>query len=130
NDIKEKPIKELQAGLDYTKEDSKKELEQAQMIFTTNPNKLNEADFIIVAVPTPITENKLPNLLPVLKASETIAKHMRKGTIVVYESTVYPGATEEECVPVLEKYSKFKSGKDFFVGYSPERINPGDKVNT
>jgi len=129
-DINENRIKELQAGLDYTKEVSKKDLEQAQMIFTTDPNRLNEADFIIVAVPTPITENKLPNLLPVLQASETIAKHMRKGTIVVYESTVYPGATEEECIPVLEKYSKLKNGKDFFVGYSPERINPGDKINT
>src|SRR5699024_8070746 len=79
---------------------------------------------------TPITENKQPDLTPLLKASETVGKHMSKGTIVVFESTVYPGATEEDCVPVLEKHSGLVSGKDFFVGYSPERINPGDKVNT
>src|SRR5699024_8590646 len=91
---------------------------------------LSEADFIIVAVPTPITENKQPDLTPLLKASETVGKHMSKDTIIVFESTVYPGATEEDCVPVLEKHSGLTSGKDFFVGYSPERINPGDKVNT
>src|SRR5690606_7155841 len=79
---------------------------------------------------TPINENKQPDLTPLLKASETIGKNMSQGTIIVYESTVYPGATEEECVPVLEKYSGMTCGEDFYVGYSPERINPGDKERT
>src|SRR5699024_596241 len=89
-----------------------------------------KADFIIVAVPTPINRHKQPDLTPLLKASESVGSVMNKGTIVVYESTVYPGATEEDCVPVLEKFSELKSGEDFFVGYSPERINAGDKVHT
>lgn len=129
-DINEQRIKELQKGIDYTNEVTQKDLEQSKIIFTSDGKKLSEADFIIVSVPTPINENKLPNLTPVLKASQTIGKYMSKGTIIVYESTVYPGATEEECIPVLEKHSKLKNGKDFFVGYSPERINPGDKINT
>jgi len=129
-DISEERIKELNDGNDFTNEVSDEDLAKADMTFTSDATMLKDADFIIVAVPTPITENKLPDLTPVLKASETVAKNMSKGTIIVYESTVYPGATEEECVPVLEKYSNLKSKEDFFVGYSPERINPGDKVNT
>lgn len=129
-DINEARIKDLQNGIDFTNEVDEKDLTEADMTFTSDPNELSKADFIIVAVPTPITENKQPDLTPLLKASETVGKHMSKDTIVVFESTVYPGATEEDCVPVLEKHSGLISGKDFFVGYSPERINPGDKVNT
>lgn len=129
-DVNEERIKDLQNGIDFTNEVESKDLLQADMTFTSDPTGLSEVDFIIVAVPTPITENKQPDLTPLLKASETVGKHMSKDTIVVFESTVYPGATEEDCVPVLEKHSNLVSGKDFFVGYSPERINPGDKVNT
>lgn len=129
-DINEERIKELKAGYDFTNEVSKADLEKAEVTFTSDPDMLSKVDFIIVAVPTPITENKQPDLTPLLKASETVGTHMSKDTIVVYESTVYPGATEEECVPVLEKHSNLVNGKDFFVGYSPERINPGDKINT
>ena len=129
-DINEARIKDLQKGIDFTNEVEQADLNQADMTFTSDPTKLSEADFIIVAVPTPITETKQPDLTPLLKASETVGKHMSKDTIVVFESTVYPGATEEDCVPVLEKHSGLVNGKDFFVGYSPERINPGDKVNT
>jgi len=129
-DINEERIQELQAGKDFTNEVSTKDLKETEVTFTSDPSQLKEADFIIVAVPTPITENKLPDLTPMLKASETVGRNMSEGTIVVFESTVYPGATEEECVPVLEKYSSLTNGEDFFVGYSPERINPGDKVNT
>jgi len=129
-DINEDRIKDLQNNIDFTREVEQTDLEQADMIFTSDQKKLSEADFIIVAVPTPITENKQPDLTPLLKASETVGKHMSKDTIIVFESTVYPGATEEDCVPVLEKHSGLVSGKDFFVGYSPERINPGDKINT
>lgn len=129
-DINEARIKDLQNGIDFTNEVEAKDLKAADMTFTFDPSELSKANFIIVAVPTPITENKQPDLTPLLKASETVGKHLSKGSIVVFESTVYPGATEEDCVPVLEKHSGLVSGKDFFVGYSPERINPGDKVNT
>src|SRR5690625_502338 len=129
-DINEDRIKDLLNNIDFTREVEQTDLEQANMTFTSDPEKLSEADFIIVAVPTPITENKQPDLTPLLKASETVGKHINKDTIVVFESTVYPGATEEDCMPILEKNSGLTSGKDFFVGYSPERINPGDKVNT
>ncbi len=129
-DINETRIKELQNNTDITNEVTTFDLKQADMTFTSDPTKLSEVDFIIVAVPTPINKNKQPDLTPLLKASETVGKHMSKNTIVVFESTVYPGATEEDCIPVLEEHSNLISGKDFFVGYSPERINPGDKVNT
>ncbi|UOQ95058.1 nucleotide sugar dehydrogenase [Halobacillus shinanisalinarum] len=129
-DIDEKRIEGLKQGFDITNEVEQDELTSSSVNFTSNPNDLSKANFIIVAVPTPITENKQPDLTPLLKASETIGKHLTSNTIVVYESTVYPGATEEECVPVLEKTSGLKCGEDFFVGYSPERINPGDKEHT
>src|SRR5690625_2836524 len=129
-DINEARIKDLQNNYDFTNEVEKADLEQVDMTFTSDPTLLSEANFIIVAVPTPITENKQPDLTPLLKASETVGKHMSKDTIVVFESTVYPGATEEDCVPVLEKHSNLVNGEDFFVGYSPERINQGDKINT
>ncbi|ASK62287.1 GDP-mannose dehydrogenase [Virgibacillus phasianinus] len=129
-DINEQRIESLKQGYDKTNEVESYDLEDTSVTFTSDPTDLNKVNFIIVAVPTPITENKQPDLIPLVKASETIGKNISKGTIVVYESTVYPGATEEECVPVLEKASGLKCGVDFFVGYSPERINPGDKEHT
>src|SRR5699024_4146765 len=109
-------------GTDTTNEVTDEDLAQASIEFTSDPTALKRADFIIVAVPTPINENKQPDLTPLLKASETVGSNLSKGTIVVYESTVYPGATEQDCLPVLEKASGMTSGEDFFVGYSPERI--------
>lgn len=129
-DINENRIETLKSGIDYTNEVEPEDLKEAQIEFTSNGEKLKEADFIIVSVPTPINAHKQPDLTPLLKASETVGASLKKGTIVVYESTVYPGATEDNCVPVLEKASGLVCGKDFFVGYSPERINPGDKVHT
>jgi UDP-N-acetyl-D-galactosamine dehydrogenase len=129
-DINEHRINTLKQGIDYTKEVESQDLLESDIDFTNDPSRLREADFIIVAVPTPITETKQPDLTPLMKASETVGSNLQKGAIVVYESTVYPGATEEVCVPVLEKASGLKAGVDFFVGYSPERINPGDKEHT
>jgi UDP-N-acetyl-D-glucosamine/UDP-N-acetyl-D-galactosamine dehydrogenase len=129
-DINKNRIESLKSGTDYTNEVTDEELQSSNIDFTSDGSKLSEADFLIVAVPTPINEHNQPDLTPLVKASETVGKHLSKGTIVVYESTVYPGATEEVCVPVLEKFSGLKYGEDFFVGYSPERINPGDKEHT
>lgn len=129
-DISEQRIKELKKGYDRTNEVNNEKLSKTNIVFTADKNELKKADFIIVAVPTPINKHNQPDLTPLLKASESVGSVMNKGTIVVYESTVYPGATEEDCVPVLEEFSGLKSGEDFFVGYSPERINPGDKVHT
>ncbi len=129
-DINEKRINELKSGYDRTNEVLNEDLAKSNIKFTNQIEDLSKADFIIVAVPTPINKNNQPDLTPLIKASETVGKALTKDTIVVYESTVYPGATEEDCVPVLEKFSNLKNGEDFFVGYSPERINPGDKVHT
>ncbi|HCZ8192647.1 TPA: nucleotide sugar dehydrogenase [Staphylococcus aureus] len=129
-DINETRINELKSGYDRTNEVTDNDLKESNILFTNQPEVLSKVDFIIVAVPTPINKNNQPDLTPLIKASETVGKALTKDTIVVYESTVYPGATEEDCVPVLEKFSGLTSGKDFFVGYSPERINPGDKVHT
>ncbi|MEB6341988.1 nucleotide sugar dehydrogenase [Mammaliicoccus sciuri] len=129
-DINEQRINELVDGFDRTNEVLDEDLKKSDIKFTNQIEDLSKADFIIVAVPTPINKNNQPDLTPLIKASETVGKALTKDTIVVYESTVYPGATEEDCVPVLEKFSNLKNGKDFFVGYSPERINPGDKVHT
>jgi len=129
-DINENRIETLKSGVDYTNEVELEELKEAQIEFTSDGSKLTEANFIIVSVPTPINAHNQPDLTPLLKASETVGANLKKGTIIVYESTVYPGATEDDCVPVLEKASGLECGKDFFVGYSPERINPGDKVHT
>jgi len=129
-DINEDRIRSLQSGNDYTNEVEGSELSTADIEYTCTGAKLKYVDFIIVAVPTPINKHNQPDLTPLLNASETVGKHLSKGTIVVYESTVYPGATEDECIPVLEKFSGMKCGVDFFVGYSPERINPGDKEHT
>ncbi|WP_204206215.1 MULTISPECIES: nucleotide sugar dehydrogenase [Staphylococcaceae] len=129
-DINEQRINELIGGYDRTNEVLDEDLKKSDIKFTNQIEDLSKADFIIVAVPTPINKNNQPDLTHLIKASETVGKALTKDTIVVYESTVYPGATEEDCVPVLEKFSNLKNGEDFFVGYSPERINPGDKVHT
>lgn len=129
-DINESRIQELKNNYDRTNEVTEDKLKHTNIEYTSNAVDLKKADFIIVAVPTPIDKHNKPDLLPLLKASETVGKVITPDTIVVYESTVYPGATEEDCVPVLEKHSGLVCGKDFYVGYSPERINPGDKVHT
>ncbi|WP_210140853.1 nucleotide sugar dehydrogenase [Staphylococcus sp. GDY8P41P] len=129
-DINKTRINELKNGYDRTNEVNDEDLKKSNIKFTNEPEELSKADFIIVAVPTPINKNNQPDLTPLIKASETVGKALTQNTIVVYESTVYPGATEEDCVPVLEKFSGLTNGSDFFVGYSPERINPGDKVHT
>ncbi len=129
-DINAQRIAELKAGHDRTGEVTDDELKSADILYTDRVEDLRGADFHIVAVPTPVDDAHQPDLTPVFKASETVAKALKKGDIVVYESTVYPGATEEECVPILERVSGLKCGVDFKVGYSPERINPGDKEHT
>ncbi|SIT73607.1 nucleotide sugar dehydrogenase [Edaphobacillus lindanitolerans] len=129
-DISSRRIETLKAGIDYTNEVEPKDLKKAEIDFTNEGEKLKAADFIIVAVPTPINQHNQPDLTPLLNASAMVGRNLSKGTIVVFESTVYPGVTEDECVPVLEKASGLKAGEDFFVGYSPERINPGDKEHT
>jgi UDP-N-acetyl-D-galactosamine dehydrogenase len=127
-DISERRIAELRKGVDVTRELSAEELREGKhLTFSTKPADIAACNFYIVTVPTPVDEDKQPDLGPCLAASATIGKVLKKGDIVVYESTVYPGATEEDCVPVLEKVSGLKFNQDFFVGYSPERINPGDK---
>ena len=127
-DINERRIAELQAGKDSTLEVSKEELKgAAQLEYSASLAALKRCTFYIVTVPTPIDQYKRPDLTPLVKASETLGKVLKRGDIVVYESTVYPGCTEEVCVPVLEKFSGLKFNQDFFCGYSPERINPGDK---
>ncbi len=130
-DIHQKRIDELKSGQDHTLEVSPEELSQAtNLSYSANLEDLKSCNFFIVTVPTPVDEVNRPDLTPLRKASETLGKVIKKGDIVVYESTVYPGATEEVCIPVLEKISGLKFNQDFFAGYSPERINPGDKVNT
>ncbi|WP_159991773.1 Vi polysaccharide biosynthesis UDP-N-acetylglucosamine C-6 dehydrogenase TviB [Pelistega ratti] len=127
-DINKKRIAELQSGVDHTLEVSSEELKEAvHLTFSAESDELAKANTFIVTVPTPIDDYKQPDLTPLVKASETIGKVLKKGDIVIYESTVYPGATEEVCVPILEKTSGLKYNVDFYAGYSPERINPGDK---
>jgi UDP-N-acetyl-D-galactosamine dehydrogenase len=127
-DINQIRISELNSGVDSTLECSKEELKDAEHLsYSCSLEDLKECSVYIVTVPTPINEHKQPDLTPLIKASETIGKVLKKGDIVIYESTVYPGATEDDCVPVLERVSGLIFNKDFFAGYSPERINPGDK---
>jgi UDP-N-acetyl-D-galactosamine dehydrogenase len=127
-DINAARVAELQAGRDHTLEVSSEELkESTHLCFSADPAVLKACSVFIVTVPTPIDEHKQPDLTPLIKASETIGRALKAGDIVIYESTVYPGATEEVCVPVLEKISGLTFNTDFFAGYSPERINPGDK---
>ena len=120
-------IKELTNGIDNKSSIEASALQQSNLLFTDNPNTLAQANFYIIAVPTPVNSANQPDLTLLLEASKTVGKQLKKSDIVVYESTVYPGTTEEKCIPVLEKSSKLKAEKDFMVGYSPERINPGDK---
>jgi UDP-N-acetyl-D-galactosamine dehydrogenase len=129
-DVNKKKIDELLNSIDRTGEVSKSDLASAQVRYTSEPTDLKGADFIIVAVPTPINEALQPDLTALQKASELIGRNLSQGSIVVYESTVYPGATEEVCLPILERTSGMKAGVDFKLGYSPERINPGDKEHT
>ena len=139
-DIYQARVNELNRGEDHTLEADLVGMKQARdayentkkigLTFTSNPEDLKQVNTYIVTVPTPIDRFNNPDLTPLLKASETIGKTLQKGDLVIYESTVYPGCTEEDCVPVLEKFSGLKFNADFYCGYSPERINPGDKVNT
>lgn len=127
-DIHQLRIDELKAGKDSTLETTAEELAAAeQLSYTINLDDLRACNCFIITVPTPIDQYKRPDLTPLIKASETVGKVLKRGDIVIYESTVYPGCTEEDCVPLLEKYSGLKFNQDFFCGYSPERINPGDK---
>ncbi|MCO7225362.1 nucleotide sugar dehydrogenase [Pleionea sp. CnH1-48] len=129
-DVNQERIEELKTGHDRTLEVESSELKEADILFSCHAEDLRKADFHIVAVPTPINEARQPDLRPMLAASKTVGGQLKKGDIVVFESTVYPGATEEDCVPILERESGLKCGVDFTVGYSPERINPGDKEHT
>ena len=129
-DINSKRVDMMKKGIDPSGELPASEFEGCDITFTDSLDVLKEASFYIVAVPTPIDTHNKPDLTPVIKASESVGKVLKKGDYVVYESTVYPGCTEEDCVPILEKLSGLKMGKDFKVGYSPERINPGDKQHT
>lgn len=130
-DIRSQRIKELKSGFDRTMECSAEQLESAQSLtFSDNESDLDECDVFIVTVPTPIDRSNQPDLSPLEQASRLIGRHLDRGNIVVYESTVFPGVTEEICVPILEEASGLAFNSDFFCGYSPERINPGDKVNT
>lgn len=129
-DIHQARIDALKSGQDHTLEVSESELASAKLLqFSHHVGDLQECKIFIVTVPTPIDQYRQPDLTPLIKASETIGKVLKKGDIVIYESTVYPGATEEDCVPVLERVSGLKFNQDFFAGYSPERINPGDKTH-
>ena len=130
-DIRQRRVDELKKGHDETMEVTAEQLTSAkQLELTADPAKLSECTFYIVAVPTPIDSNNRPDLEPMISASKTIAPHLKKGDIVVYESTVYPGVTEEVCGPILDERSGLRNGTDYFLGYSPERINPGDKEHT
>lgn len=129
-DINESRVELMRKGIDPSKELESEAFADTDIVFTSDLEELKKAKFYIVAVPTPVDEHNVPDLTPVLKASETIGKVIKKGDYVVYESTVYPGCTEEDCVPVIEKISGLKGCDDFKVGYSPERINPGDKLHT
>lgn len=130
-DLSEQKVAAYRGFVDPTGEVSSEDLRAAtQLTCHTDPKVISEADFIIVAVPTPVDDAHQPDFTPLVKSSESVGKHIKRGAVVVYESTVYPGATEEVCIPIIEKHSGLKWREDFFVGYSPERINPGDKERT
>ncbi|MBS1760658.1 MAG: nucleotide sugar dehydrogenase [Bacteroidetes bacterium] len=129
-DINEKRVAMMQQGIDPSNELANEEFDGCDIVFTNSLDVLREAKFFIVAVPTPVDEHNVPDLTPVKKASETIGKVVKKGDYIVFESTVYPGCTEEDCLPVIEEISGLKFKTDFKLGYSPERINPGDKTHT
>ena len=130
-DVKADRLEMLRRGVDVTLETSSEDLKAAEFLrYSSDIDDLRDRDIFIVTVPTPVDEHNQPDLSPLLRASETVGKVLRPGCIVIYESTVYPGCTEEDCVPVLERFSGLKYNSDFFCGYSPERINPGDKSHT
>jgi UDP-N-acetyl-D-galactosamine dehydrogenase len=129
-DVSVGKVNALLAGKDPTDEGLEAEIQESTVDFTTDATKLSQCDVVIVAVPTPIDENRQPDLTPMISASKTVASNLKRGAIIVFESTVYPGVTEEICGPVIEEVSGLKRGTDFFLGYSPERINPGDKEHT
>ena len=129
-DVSVGKVNALLAGKDPTDEGLEAEIQASTVEFTTDATKLSSCDVVIVAVPTPIDKNRQPDLTPMISASKTVASNLKRGAIVVFESTVYPGVTEEICGPVIEEVSGLQRGKDFFLGYSPERINPGDKEHT
>ena len=130
-DLSQAKVDAYKKGFDPTGEMANEKFSAAKQItYTTDPKMMKEADFVVVAVPTPVDQAKRPDLEPVVKSSETVGANLKKGAIVIYESTVYPGVTEDICVPILEKFSGLKCGTDFKIGYSPERINPGDKEHT
>ncbi|HHM20994.1 MAG TPA: nucleotide sugar dehydrogenase [Bacteroidetes bacterium] len=129
-DINEDRVELMKKGIDPSKELEASEFENCDILFTTDPEELKKAHFHIVAVPTPVDDAKVPNLKPVLSASRTVGSVLKKGDYVIFESTVYPGCTEEDCLPILREASGLQPGDDFKLGYSPERINPGDKVHT
>ncbi|MBS5953001.1 MAG: nucleotide sugar dehydrogenase [Paraclostridium bifermentans] len=128
-DANKEKIELYKQGIDVTNEVGNKALKETTALMTSDETKLKEAKFHIIAVPTPINDDKTPDLRPIIGASRVLGRNLTKGSIVVYESTVYPGVTEEVCIPILEKESNMKCGVDFKVGYSPERINPGDKLH-
>src|SRR5215210_533678 len=129
-DINEKRIEMMKQGIDPSNELDGKAFENCDIRFTNSLDVLRKAKFFIVAVPTPVDEHNVPDLRPVKRASEMVGKILKKGDYVVFESTVYPSCTEEDCLPIIEKLSRLKMCEDFKLGYSPERINPGDKVHT
>src|SRR5436190_18513713 len=129
-DIDAAKVRQLKEGFDRTSEVDPDELKSTRVKFSADESDLDDRTFYVVAVPTPIDSRNQPDLTPLVRASETIGKHLRKGAVVVYESTVYPGVTEDVCGPVLARASGLKQGEDFKLGYSPERINPGDKEHT
>ena len=129
-DVNSDKIALYNKGIDPTREVGDRAIQESSMFFTDDETALGEARFLIVAVPTPVREDKTPDLAPVEGATRIVGKNLAKGSVVVYESTVYPGVTEEVCVPILERESGLKCGRDFRVGYSPERINPADKEHT
>ena len=129
-DLSEEKIALYRKGIDPTNELGNETVTESTVEFTNDPQEISEGDFIVVAVPTPVNQDKTPDLSPVESASRIVGSHMKKGAVIVYESTVYPGVTENICAPILEKESGMTLGADFQIGYSPERINPGDKVHT
>ena len=126
-DISKSRVQELNENYDCNNEYDNITLKNSKVLITNNINEMIDSDYFIITVPTPLKKNNKPDLSPLKKASKLVGKLIKKGAIVVYESTVYPGCTEDDCIPTLEKYSNLKYNKDFYVGYSPERINPGDK---
>ena len=130
-DTKNSRVAELKRGYDSSLEVTAEDFQNSSMLsFTNDVNDIANCNIFIITVPTPIDEYKKPNLIPLITASQTVGKFLQKNDLVIYESTVYPGATEEVCIPILEQYSGMKFNKDFYCGYSPERINPGDKTHT